>query len=202
MTVERLRPIAEGILDPLVSVCRRLGLGPNLISVLGFVVALGAGGAFAMAASTSRWYLVGALFVALSGFLDVLDGQLARELEATSSAGDVLDHTLDRYADIVLVGGIAAGLSAYLLGFLAITGVLLTSYLGTQAQAAGYGRMYAGLLGRADRLVLIAFGAGIMTITQTTVGSFTPIEWVLVILALVGHLTAIQRFYLLWRDLR
>ena len=41
------------------------------------------------------------------------------------------------------------------IGFGAIIGVLMLSYMGTQAQAVGAGREYAGLLGRADRLIVL-----------------------------------------------
>ena len=37
------------------------------------------------------------------------------------------------------------------IGVFALTGVLMSSYLGTQAQAVGVGRYYGGILGRADR---------------------------------------------------
>ena len=94
--------------------------------------------------------------VITSGFFDALDGKVARLTGRTSKRGDLLDHILDRYSDVVMIGAIAvsAWCNPYI-GLLALTGVLLTSYMGTQAQAVGAGRLYSGLLGRADRLVLL-----------------------------------------------
>ena len=78
--------------------------------------------------------------------------------------GDFLDHVVDRYADIFIITGIiGGGNSGWLIGIFALTGVLMSSYLGTQAQAVGVGRYYGGLLGRADRLLLIMV-AGILTL--------------------------------------
>ena len=94
-----------------------------------------------------------------------MDGALARAQGHDSAAGDVLDHVLDRYADILIIAGLAAGIKAYALGFLAVTGVLMTSYLGTQTQAVGLDRVYAGVLGRADRLALATVTAVLAAIT-------------------------------------
>lgn len=202
MTLERLRPLADAMLEPAVRVSVAIGAGPHALSLGGFIIAVFAAGAFVLGPEAWWWYVAAALLVALSGIFDLLDGAVAREQGIESAAGDVLDHTLDRYADIVLVGGIALGLEQLLLGFLAVTGVLMTSYLGTQAQAVGYGRLYAGALGRSDRLVLIAVAAVVMAAFPTAVSGLTILEWLLVLLAVVGHLTAVQRFGVLWRDLK
>ena len=81
-----------------------------------------------------------------------------------------------------------------------MVGMLLTSYMGTQSQAVGYQRVYGGLLGRADRLVLLMIAPVLhhflfimnITISET----FNVLELVLIILAIIGNITAIQRFYL------
>lgn len=199
MTLERLRPYTEWAISPLVTACLRLGLGPDAVSVLGFLAAGSAALAFAIGRERPGLYLAGAALVGLSGVLDLVDGALARDLASSSAAGDVLDHTLDRYADIVLVAGLAIGVDHLLLGLLAVTGVLMTSYLGTQAQAVDFGRLYAGLVGRSDRLVAIALAAAVMAIAPDPIAWFTPIGWVLLGLGIVGHLTAVQRFVVLRR---
>jgi archaetidylinositol phosphate synthase len=110
-------------------------------------------------------------------------------------SGDLLDHVLDRYADIVIIAGLAAGVESFLIGFLAITGVLMTSYLGTQAQAVGLDRVYGGLVGRADRLAIIGVVTAASGVLTATLAGLTLVGWLLVFLAAVGHLTALQRFY-------
>jgi archaetidylinositol phosphate synthase len=71
----------------------------------------------------------------------------------------------------------------------------MTSYLGTQAQAVDLDRVYGGLLGRADRLALIGLVAAIAAVVSGSFQSLTVIGWLLVVFAVVGHLTALQRFY-------
>ena len=141
-----------------------------------------------------------ALFVFLNGLFDAMDGKIAKLANKVSIRGDFLDHALDRYADVFMVGGLA--LSAWCdlrIGFLAIVGMLLTSYMGTQAQAVGYKRDYSGLLGRADRIVLLMIAPLIQHILliydyQLPFG-FNLLEWVLIYFAVMGNITAIQRFY-------
>ncbi len=194
MTLDRLRPVAERAVNPFVSAATRVGLTPDGVSVLAVAVAGAAGVSYFLAAREPLLYVVGAVLVFLNGWLDVLDGALARELAADSPAGDLLDHVFDRYADILIVVGLAGGVGRYGLGIAAVTGVLMTSYLGTQAQAVGLERVYGGLLGRADRLALV----GVVTALAPAAGSvagLSPVGWLLAVLAVVGHLTALQRFY-------
>jgi len=195
MTLDRLRPLADRLLNPFVSGATRLGLTPDTVSVLALITAAGAGGSFYGAGEQPLLYLVGAVLVFFNGVLDLLDGALARELGTESLAGDLLDHVLDRYADIVIIAGLAAGTGQYALGFAAVTGVLMTSYLGTQAQAVDIERVYGGLLGRADRLALTGVVATVAAITDAAVYGLTAVGWLLVVFAVVGHLTALQRFY-------
>ncbi|AHG04097.1 CDP-diacylglycerol-glycerol-3-phosphate 3-phosphatidyltransferase [Halobacterium sp. DL1] len=198
MTLDQLRPLANRALRPWVRGAKAVGATPNGVSVVAFVFAVGAGAAFYVA--TPLAYAVGALLVFLNGWLDLLDGALARELGTDSLAGDLLDHVLDRYADVIVVAGLAAGIGRYDLGLAAVTGVLLTSYLGTQAQAVGLDRVYGGLLGRADRLALVGFVGG-FTVFVPAVGGFSLVAWLLGLFAVVGHLTAVQRFVSAWRQL-
>jgi archaetidylinositol phosphate synthase len=200
MTLDRLRPLATRALGPFVSVADALGLTPNGVSVVAFLVAVAAGGAFVVA--TSLAYVAGAVLVFLNGWLDLVDGALAREQGIAGDAGDFLDHVLDRYADIVIIAGLAAGVGRYGLGFAAVTGVVMTSYLGTQIQAVGLGRAYGGLVGRADRLALVGLAAVVAAVVPgPVVADLSAVGLLLVVFAVVGHLTALQRFWGAWSDL-
>jgi len=198
MTLDGYRDLANRLLRPWVRAAVAVGATPNAVSVVAFVFAVAAAAAFYGA--TPLLYAVGALCVVVNGWLDLLDGALARELGTDSVAGDLLDHVLDRYADVVVVVGLAAGIGRYDLGLAAVTGVLLTSYLGTQAQAVGLDRVYGGLLGRADRLALVGVTGGLSAFVPS-VGGFSPAAWLLALFAVVGHLTAVQRFVSAWRQL-
>jgi archaetidylinositol phosphate synthase len=204
MTLDRLRPAADRALVPFVDASKRLGLTPDGISLIAFAFAAAAGIAFVVAGGSGAdgWFLAASFFVFANGWLDLVDGALARSLGTDSEGGDLLDHVLDRYADVIIITGLAAGADAYALGLLAVTGVLLTSYLGTQIQAVGLGREYGGLLGRADRLALVGVvGVIAFAFQGELVAGRSTVELLLAVFAVVGHVTALQRFWGAWSDL-
>lgn len=194
--------------DPLLSKIAKYfsKVNPDVLTWLSLLFAFFAGAFFYISTpelELTNYFLYGAVFfVFLNGFFDAIDGKVAKIANKTSKRGDFLDHAIDRYADVFMVGGLALSpwCSRYpIIGLLAIVGMLLTSYMGTQAQAIGYKRDYSGLLGRADRLVLLMILPIIQHILlyydyQLILNLFL-MEWVLVYFAVVGNLTAVQRFY-------
>lgn len=191
----------------LVPVATRMAkVNPNTISWAALVAAGIAGICFYIGGTL--FLLVAILLMILSAYLDALDGRVAKMFGKASARGDFVDHVFDRYADVFLLAGVAfSRYSSVAVGTLAIVGVLLTSYMGTQAQAVGQGRRYAGVLGRADRLVLLFVG-GLLQLIVSSVGgvvwglgavSFQPLEWIMVLFAVLGNATAIQRAVAIWK---
>lgn len=206
MTLDQFRPKVEGIMDPAVSVCIRLGITPNSLTVASFLAAIGAGFTYYFGN-----ILVATFLVLCNAVFDALDGAIARAKNTQGPLGDFFDHSVDRYSDIFIIVGIFAGgfstwqyspeIVAYI-GVFALTGVLMSSYLGTQAQAVGVGRFYGGVLGRADRLVLLLV-AGILDIMiPGGVYGLPYLGWLLLIFGILGHFTAIQRFMHVWKKMK
>jgi archaetidylinositol phosphate synthase len=77
----------------------------------------------------------------------------------------------------------------------------MSSYLGTQAQAVGVGRFYGGILGRADRLVLIIVAGVLTVLIPGEIWGLNYLGWLLVIFGVLGHYTAFQRFAHVWRQI-
>lgn len=209
MVLDKYRSIADEFLVPIAN--HMLSINPNVISGIAFLFAFLAGIAF-YASFVSSWFLVlAALFILFNALFDALDGKIARLTNKSSAKGDFLDHVLDRYADIFILGGIT--LSPYcnqLIGLIAILGVLLLSYMGTQAQAVGCKREYSGILGRADRLILLMFVPiaqflFLIFIPDGKIGffniRFTILEYMMMWFAIAGNITAIQRIFSTWRKL-
>ena len=186
------------------------GISPNLLSLCSLVFAALAGLIFALSrtsASCTCFLSLAGVFVCLNAILDGLDGVVAREIGNAGKQGDFLDHVIDRYADIFIIGGIVfGGWVNCEIGVIAIIGVLLSSYMGTQAQAVGLRRMYGGMLGRADRMVLIISATFLTLVYPYPIPasgrlSFFFLGWALVIFAIIGNATALQRFIAIWRRL-
>jgi archaetidylinositol phosphate synthase len=193
-----------------------INVNPNMISWVGLILAFLAGITLYMSGMKDQWHwmlIAGAVIVLISGYFDALDGKVAKLAGKASKKGDYLDHVFDRYADVLMIGGVAisAWCNPYI-GMAALVGVLLTSYMGTQAQAVGAPRLYSGLLGRADRVVLTT----LFPIIQFTAlwlgyggpfdvfGYFTITSWLEIMMiwfAVVGNLTAIQRAIVTWKNM-
>lgn len=211
MVLDSKRASVDFALTPVAK--KLINVNPNMISWVGLVLAFACGFVFWFSGRDGMdWLLpVGALMVIVSGYFDALDGKVAKLSGKAGPKGDYLDHVFDRYADVFMIGGVAfcATWCDPYLGMLALVGVLLTSYMGTQAQAIGAPRLYAGLLGRADRVVLstlfpliqfiaIQFGCGSFEVAGITL---TWMEIMMLWFAVVGNLTAIQRAIITWNNL-
>jgi archaetidylinositol phosphate synthase len=172
-------------------------LTPNTCSIFAFIAAICGGVAFFLG-----HVLIGFFCVLTNSILDAIDGAIARKLGETSQKGDFLDHTLDRYADIFLICGVFAGpLCSWEIGVFALVGVFMSSYMGTQAQAIGVERYYGGILGRADRLILLLLGSLVAFLIPAGILSLTPLAIILLIFGIFGNLTALQRFLHVWKQL-
>jgi len=220
MVLESHRSSLDLFFDPLV---RNLAfLGPDFFSYLSVIFALIAGILYALSGTWmpqgGPWLMfLALLFVGFNSIADTMDGRVARYTGRSSRGGDFLDHTFDRVSDVVILGGIA--LSPYsdtIFGLLAVISVLLASYMGTQAQAVGCGRDYRGIMGRADRMVLLLF----ITPLQFALGigwgikgwkllsfigmdhSITPLELLLAAMLIGGLITAFTRGVTSYRELR
>ncbi len=194
MVLDSYRSTADKLLIPLSKPFMKIN--PNTISVLSLVFA-GLTGLFFYIGG----YLILASFVTLvlSALFDAIDGKVARLRNIASKKGDLLDHVLDRYSDILIMLGFIFSIHAQVwVGMLAIIGVLLTSYLGVQSQALGLKRNYSGILGRADRLVLML----IFILLQFFIPYhavyydllITPMNILLIWFAIAGNVTAVMRF--------
>jgi archaetidylinositol phosphate synthase len=194
MTLDQYRSHVKVYFDPLVAIAIRCRITPNILTIAAFIASAVAGILFYY--RLELWAIVA---VALNAFFDAMDGAVARELKVQSKRGDFLDHAVDRYADIFIITGIfASGMVPWQIGVLALTGVLMASYLGTQAQAVGVGRYYGGLLGRADRLVLIIVVGIIDFFAPMSFFGLSWLGWLLLLFGILGHITAFQRFAYVW----
>jgi phosphatidylglycerophosphate synthase len=146
------------------------GVHPDLItfSALGISVAGGAGFAFS---GQCPWLLVAAPVVALTRTaLNALDGLVAKRTGRARPWGEVLNEFSDRLADVALLGGLVlSGPANGLLGAAAVVAVLLTSYLGILSKAAGAPRQYGGVMGKADRMLLLSLAGPLAFLTNPVV---------------------------------
>ncbi|MGL5852205.1 MAG: phosphatidylinositol phosphate synthase, partial [Phycicoccus sp.] len=134
------RALATRVLGPVASLLLRLGVSPDVVTVIGTLgVAVGA-----LAFYPRGEFLVGTLVITAFVFADTVDGIMARRLGRSSRWGAYLDSTLDRMGDAAIFGGLVLwyageGGNAYMAA-LALACLILGSVVSyAKARAEGLG---------------------------------------------------------------
>ncbi len=165
---------------------------PNQVTFLGLAVNCVV--AFFIAKGDLSYIAIGILIWA-AGFIDALDGSLARATGRTTVFGNFWDSVLDRYADSVIYFGILVYFlkqsePVYVITVvIAIVGSLVVSYTRAKAESLDQ-ECEVGLLPRSVRIIII--GAGFC---------LNQVFWALVIVAVFSHLTVFQRIFHVYRKL-
>jgi CDP-diacylglycerol---glycerol-3-phosphate 3-phosphatidyltransferase len=190
--LDLIRPFA---FDPLI----RRRVHPNIVTTVGFVVTIAAGIAYFLG-----HVRIAGLLVLIGGFIDVIDGQVARGTGLSSVFGAFYDSTLDRISEMVVFLGIFSlyGGGHPDFGYtwmvytvaLALGGSLMVSYTRARAESLGLD-CKVGLMQRPERVVLIG-GASLLF-----GGAFegTVLTGVLIIMAVLTNFTAFQRIVWVYR---
>jgi len=170
------------IIDPFVKLLVKIGLTPNTVTVIGFLMNVGVAVIFILGAhpkNTDRSDLshvgwAGAMIL-FAGLFDMLDGQVARLGKMSSSFGALLDSVLDRYSELFMFLGICYYLISHhyfissLFAFIGLIGSMMVSY--TRARAEGLGiECKGGLMQRPERVILVGTSALACGIISSYIG--------------------------------
>src|SRR6201987_909011 len=151
---------AKWAIDRIVIALAATGINPNLLTFLGLLVNFAAAACFAVGN-----FRTGAIIVFVAGFLDMLDGQVARRQNRVTAFGAFYDSTLDRYADMALYMGLlvyysVSGRTPYVvLSAVATAGPVMVSYARARAESL-IPQCKVGFMERPERLVLLIIGGG------------------------------------------
>jgi CDP-diacylglycerol--glycerol-3-phosphate 3-phosphatidyltransferase len=173
---------------------------PDWLTYAALVLSALGGLCLYLAPATSRWLLALVPLVTVGRTaLNALDGLVAKRTGLARPWGEVLNEFCDRLADVALLGAVAlAEPSNHLLGAAAVVAVLLSSYLAILSKAAGGRRQYGGVMGKADRMILLAIAGPL--------GLFLPLATVynLFLGCVLGGvlITLVQRARATYRDLQ
>jgi len=194
---ETVRKYSQFFLQPMARIFGATGITPNGLTILGFILMIGVAGVLAQG-----YFLLGGILIIAVVILDALDGLLARMSNLTSRFGAFLDSTLDRYSEAVLFLGVFIHLISepgheqqLILIYAAMVGSLMVSYARARAEAIGVA-LKDGLLTRFERIFILCTGLILY-------GLWSPVALTggLWVLAILSNFTAIQRMYLVWRNL-
>lgn len=197
MGLDNTRKAGRQLLEPLVKLLARLGVSPAAVTVSGLVMACIASGFI-----WNGLYWQGALLLYLGSILDAVDGGLARELGRESRAGAVLDSTLDRIGELLVLAAIltgTAGTEHKVLLYLvpaALGGSFMVSYVRARAEGVGI-ECSVGVFTRTERLVLIITG---LVLAGILAAGSSVLVWMLAVVSGGTWLTVAQRLWVVTRN--
>ena len=181
---EVMRGLFKGILDPIGGFLNRLGVTPNMMTMLGLLGNMA--GAWFLAQGNM---VLGGVFVLVCTPFDALDGTMARLRGEASEFGAFVDSVTDRYSELFILGGllyhflqINDHLSAMAV-YLAAAGSVLVSYVKARAESLKFDAN-TGVLTGLERYLVIA---PLLVLNQPVIAA-----WIVAVLA---NVTALQRIW-------
>lgn len=158
----------DGIRSPIVHILAAVGIRPNHLTVLGALIAVGAG----YAVSQGALLPAGLIFLAGS-LMDGLDGALARHTDSVSRTGAFLDSVLDRVGEAALLIGLSLHFAkeddalAIVATAAALALSMLVSYARARAESLGLNRGGFIPAPRPVRVVILSAG---LIVAQPLIG--------------------------------
>lgn len=220
MNWQTIKKGAYKLLTPLVKGLHAIGITPNGVSTIGFVLTIAAaailvvGGKIGERNDPSYVFWFG-IMVLVAGLFDMLDGHLARLSHQSSTFGAFYDSVLDRYSELFMFLGICFYLGAHhffissLLAFIAMIGSIMVSYIRARAEGLGI-ECKVGLMQRPERILTIGISAILYGLITWSFGLFKynmfgldalPLENIsifivpILLLAVLANYTAFQRLH-------
>ena len=168
----------------------KFGLSPNQWTIVSLIVA-----ALAFVFILTSQFILGAVFIALSGFVDLIDGAVARYTGRVTKEGAYIDTIADRYAEILYVLPLAfLSLPTVFLPFKAwlvlyVFGAMMTTYAKAAAKEKELGveEIRGGIVERAERVSIYAIGLLLASV------DVLYLSYAVILLAILVNVSALQR---------
>jgi len=184
---------AYHITRPVVRLIARTSITPNTLTWTGLLLSVGA----AALIVTEHLFAAGFL-VLFAGLFDTLDGALARLTNKTTLFGAVLDSTIDRISEALLLVCLLVvyvkgqSFTGILLVSIALPSSMLVSYIRARAEALGI-ECKVGIFTRVERVIVLALGLLLSQIDYALIAA-------LGIIVLFSLFTAGQRLIHVWHQ--
>ena len=179
--LNNLRDILKPTLEKIGKIFASTGLSPNFWTMVGFVFAIIS--ALVYGLGLEFGLIIGGILLLVSGFFDMVDGQVARVTGKTSQKGSYLDSMFDKIAEVaIFLGLLVGGYAEPYLVMLAITLSLLVSYARAKSDALNIKLQGVGIGERAERLLVIAI-----------IGIIGYMEPAVIIVVVIAGITLVQR---------
>ncbi|MEM3357177.1 MAG: archaetidylinositol phosphate synthase [Candidatus Bathyarchaeia archaeon] len=195
----KLKQKIQKLLATQARIAQRIGLTPNIITIIGIALAIFSAVAYTQWQKNSTYLILATALLLLSGYCDALDGAVARLTQQTTPFGGFLDSLLDRYADAVVYAAvIISRLCEPAWGLAALIGSLLVSYTRAKAESIQIKMETIGIAERPERIIILAIATIIAYFWQPE----ATINIAIIALAALTNLTVLQRSVHVYRKLK
>ncbi len=181
--LNNLRDTLKPTLEKIGKIFASTGLPANFWTFTGLAFALVAAVVYGIVDTIEYGLVLGGALLLVSGFFDIVDGQVARITKKTSKKGEYLDSMFDKISEVAIFLGILVGgyVEPYLV-LLAISLSLLVSYARSKSDIINIKLQGIGIGERAERLLVIA-----------VIGMIGFIEYAVIIVIVIAAITLSQR---------
>lgn len=188
MVSSKLKKRFEETVKVAVAPLGKAGVTPNMLTILGVLLASVTGYAYTLAPKNRVFLVYSGALIIVSGFVDAIDGVLARSTGKVTRFGGFFDSVADRYSDAVIYTGIiVAGLCNQLIGLVTLFSSMLVSYARARAEMEGVKMAGIGLAERAERMMFLS----LCSIVAYWWGP--ALEYGVIVLAALALITVAQR---------
>ena len=205
------RSRVRALIEPLALAMSRAGLTPNMLTLIGFGIAVAGG----LLAAIQLWLLAG-IVATLGAAFDLFDGAVARATGRVSRLGGFMDSTFDRWGEGAVYVGIVIGCTAAgldpgaWLAAAAMASAFMVSYTRAKSESLGFssgtGMAAVGLAPREVRTVILGLAlvvAGLLGVTaeMSDTGSLVLVAG-LAAITVLATVTVVQRILFVTRQSR
>ncbi len=187
------RTRVKRIFEPIALGMGRLGLTPDMLTLIGFAITVTGAGIVAL-----ERFTIGGIVVFIGGAFDMFDGTLARATGKVSRLGAFMDSVFDRWGEVIVYTGIIIGgemgghTRVPILAAIAMGSAFMVSYVRAKSEGLGFtsgtGMAAVGIMPREIRLVILSIG-----LILTDAPDIKALEWALIIISVGATITVIQR---------
>jgi len=156
ISVYKLKPKFQQLLNPILILFRRIGISPNHITVFSVLFSVVIGYILWLGQENNLFYLFVALGLLFRMMLNALDGMMAKKYNLQSKAGEILNEVGDILSDIAIYFPFIyfEGVTLeYVIGFLLLS--VINEFCGVLAKIISGERRYDGPMGKSDRALLV-----------------------------------------------
>jgi phosphatidylglycerophosphate synthase len=191
----------------LINLFIRKKINPNYLTAFGFLMNLIAGFLF-----HQGYFLLAGAFIIFGGNFDFIDGIVARNTNQCTEKGAYFDSVIDRYADSILLIGLASFYRnswIFYAVLFSLMGTFMVSYTKSRGEALQI-KCDIGAMQRPERIFYLGLGSMLSSVLTISLMPFSNnpknipqylLIFVIFVICVLSNLTAFQRIKHIMKEL-